>query len=48
MWTLYFNITVIPEEKSLVQPLTFSDAYELSDARRKITGVSTSLVMQKE
>ena len=39
-WTLYFNVTVMPDEKFLVQLLTFNIVYKFSDARRKIPGVT--------
>ena len=41
-WTLYFNVTVMPDEKFLVQLLTFNIVYKFSDARRKIPGVTTN------
>ena len=38
----------MPEERILVALLTFNNAGKCSDARRKIPGVTTSLVMQDE
>ena len=38
--------SVMPKEKILVWLLTFSNACEFSDARRKIPGGTTSLVSE--